>query len=164
MLLDAFAALLNDHPNVRLAVVGDGELRGELAAKARILGIEERVAFLGTRNDVPRLLKAFDLFALSSRWEGLGLTLLEAMASGLPTVATKVGGIPEVVVHGETGLLSPLDDPVRFAETLVQVIDDRDAGRAMGERGRQRASVEFGIDGMVAKYESLYEDLAARRG
>jgi sugar transferase (PEP-CTERM/EpsH1 system associated) len=163
MLLDAFAALKDDHPNARLAIVGDGELQDQLLEKTRVLGMEKRVLFLGNRNDVPRLLKSFDLFALPSQWEGLPLTVLEAMASGLAMVATNVGGIPEAVVHGETGLLSPPNDAERFAGMLGRVLDDLDAAGAMGRRGQEKARVEFDINDMIAKYELLYEKLAARR-
>jgi glycosyltransferase involved in cell wall biosynthesis len=110
LLLRAFAATARAQPNARLAIVGDGELRRQLEAQAAELGIATRVRFLGIRRDVPDALAASDVFVLASNYEGHPLSVMEAMAAGLPVVATAVGGIPELVKQGESGLLVPAGD------------------------------------------------------
>jgi len=159
-LLDAFRLLVDSHPACRLVVVGDGDLRGALVSKSRSLGIEDRVTFLGSRSDVPELLTAFDVVVLPSRVEGLGITLLEAMAAGLPTVGARAGGIPEVVVEGETGLLVDPGDAPGFAGAIARLLDDPELAIAMGRNGRARVEGRFGLDGMIRSYEAIYEGIS----
>jgi glycosyltransferase involved in cell wall biosynthesis len=161
-LFRAFQITANRHPRARLVLVGDGELRRDLEADVAELGIEHRVFFLGSRHDVPQLLSTFDVFVLSSYTEGLAVTLLEAMAAGLPVVATDVGGNREVVRDGETGVLVPARDTEKLAEAMAGMIADPDRAKRMGASGRERARSVFGIDAMVARYQERYEHLIGR--
>jgi glycosyltransferase involved in cell wall biosynthesis len=156
-LLEAFALVLKSHPSTWLVLAGDGDRRGPLEERARALGIDARVRFLGTRRDVPAVLGALDLFVLPSVIEGLGITLIEAMAAGLPCVATRTGGIPEVagddVVLVESGDVAVLTDAMRW------MLDHPEQAVAMARTGRARVSERFGIDEMVAGYERVYAEL-----
>lgn len=161
-LASLIAAVARLKPHVRsiaLAIVGDGEERGTLEASARTLGLAADVHFVGYRADIRDLLPAFDLYVNSSVSEGVSLTILEAMATALPVVATRVGGTPEVVVHGETGLLV---EP-RSAQALAMAIDElaRDPGRCavFGAAGRTRVTALFTIDRMVEDYAREYTRL-----
>lgn len=157
-LLSAFARVLTVRADAFLTVVGDGPLRRELEALAHARGVRHAVRFVGARRDVAHTLAAFDVFALSSRTEGLSLTLLEAASAGLPIVATRVGGNGEVVVHGETGWLVPAADPTSFAEALVACAADPDRS-AMGLRARQRAVERFSVARMTRAYEAIYDEV-----
>lgn len=155
-LLRAVALAVRETPDFRLDVAGDGP---ELAASRTLaaeLGLDEHVRFLGMVRDVPGLLRSASAFVLPSYSEGISLTLLEAMASGLPVVATAVGGSPEVVADGDTGLLVPARDAERLAIALLRVWRDPDAARRMGEAGRRRVEGHFDVRAMVAAYEALY--------
>jgi sugar transferase (PEP-CTERM/EpsH1 system associated) len=158
-LLRAFAPVAQSIPVARLLIVGDGPERGALEALAAELELREHVIFAGERPDVARLLGAMDVFALPSLSEGTSLTLLEAMASGLPVVATAVGGTPEVVADGQTGFLVPPRDPAALAEALKQTLADQDAARRMGSAGRQTVLERYSLAAMVDAYTGLYEEL-----
>lgn len=155
-LLEAFRRVVEARPASYLVLVGDGPMRGELVGLAGLLGIGERVRFLGERLDIPALLQAFDVFALSSLSEGMPLTVLEAMAAGKPVVATNVGGIPEAVIEHQTGLLVPPRDPERMAQALLRLLDDEALRGAFGHRGQARARERFDLRQMVETYESAY--------
>jgi sugar transferase (PEP-CTERM/EpsH1 system associated) len=160
-LLEAFGRTAR-HPQAQLVVVGDGPCRAELEQVGRRLGLDGRVLMLGERQDVARILRALDVFALPSLGEGISNALLEAMASGLPVIATRVGGNPELVDDGVTGtLVSP-----RSAEALAAAFDrylsDPALIRKHGEAGRQRALRDFSLDRMFGAYDSLYSRLLAR--
>ncbi|KYF93365.1 glycosyltransferase [Sorangium cellulosum] len=157
-LLAAFARLREVRPDAHLTLIGDGPLRPALEEQAARLGLGGAVAFTGTRGDVAELLPAFDVFALASLTEGISLTLIEAAAAGLPIVATRVGGNPEIIEEGSTGLLvSPgAPEPLGAALEAVAVREDR---AAMGERGRARVIERFGLDQMVRAYEELYAEV-----
>lgn len=157
-LLEAFALVWSAYPEAWLLLVGEGPMRPELEARAMILGIAGRVQFLGDRSDVPELLGAMDVFALSSVSEGLPLTVLEAMAAGLPVVSTRVGGVPEAVVDGETGLLTPPKDPRALADALIGLLADPMERRRLGAAGRTRARERFDLGRMVDAYEAAYCD------
>jgi glycosyltransferase involved in cell wall biosynthesis len=157
-LLGAVALAAREHPPLRLEIAGDGPLRAELEAEASALGIADRVTFLGEVGDVPALLWRASLLALSSRTEGIALTLLEAMARGLPVVATAVGGNPEVVEDGRTGLLVPPGDSQALARAIVELIGDPERALRMGRDGRLRVERAFDARRMVADYEALYLD------
>ena len=135
MLLDAFAAVAAARPDVDLLLVGDGPLRGDLESSVDHLGIRGRVRFLGVRSDVAEVLRAVDLFALTSVSEAASLTLLEAMASRLPVVVTAVGGNPEIVRNGVEGLLVPRGDAAAAAVALLRLLNDPAAAAAMGAAG-----------------------------
>jgi glycosyltransferase involved in cell wall biosynthesis len=162
-LFDAFVRVRATHRDARLLLVGDGELRADLERAVAARGLSSVVVFAGKRDDVAEMLSAMDVFVLSSATEGLAMTLLEAMAAGLPVVATRVGGNAEVVVDGATGRLVAPRDPDALAAAIGQVLADRTQARAMGARGAERARVHFGIDGMVGAYTALYDALAASR-
>jgi len=137
---------------------GDGEARLRRAAAELRLG--ERARFLGIRHDVPDLLAASDLFVLPSLWEGLGLVFLEAMAVGLPVVATTVSAIPEVVEDGATGWLVPPGDPERLAATIAQALADPRERERRGDLGRQRLDGRFGLERMLDEVLAVYAEVA----
>ncbi|WP_437983329.1 glycosyltransferase family 4 protein [Sorangium sp. So ce117] len=160
-LLDAFARLRATRPDAHLTLIGDGPRRPALEAQAERLGLGGAVTFTGTRGDVAELLPAFDVFALASLTEGISLTLIEAAAAGLPIVATRVGGNPEIVVDGETGLLVPAAAPETLAGALEAAAEREDRAE-MGLRGRARVMERFGIDRMARAYEDLYDEVLGR--
>jgi glycosyltransferase involved in cell wall biosynthesis len=155
-LLAAFARVAAALPGARLVLVGDGAERAALEQQARGPELAGRVVFLGRRADVADILPAFDLFALSSRSEGLPLTLLEAMAAGLPCVATAVGAVSEAVTDGTTGLLVPPGDPEALAAAMLRVLRDPQRGRVMGGDGQLRARALFDLRVMTRRYQDLY--------
>lgn len=155
-LLRAAAVLRQEVPDFRLELAGDGPERRQLERLAAELQLGEAVKFLGTVRDVPALLRRARLFILSSVTEGVSLTLLEAMARGLPIVATHVGGNPEVVADGQTGLLVPAGSPEALASAVAVLWADRHLCARMGEAGRLRAESLFDVRAMVAAYEKLY--------
>jgi sugar transferase (PEP-CTERM/EpsH1 system associated) len=156
MLLRAFERVGSELPEARLVLVGDGSVRGELEQQARRPGLAGRVLFLGRRADVAALLPLFDVFVLSSVSEGLPLTVLEAMAAGLPCVSTSVGAVPEAVVEGQTGLLVPTGDSDRMATALIRLLRDPGLRRQLGTAGQKRARAEFDLKSMTRRYEDLY--------
>jgi len=148
-LIEAAGIVLRQRPEARFVIVGEGPRRRELEARTREGGLRGRVVFAGFRTDVDRLLPAFDVFCLSSHLEGLGTSLLDAMAFGRPVVATAAGGIPEAVEHGVTGLVVPVRDPVALATGLLDLLGDPARGRRLGEAGRRRFEERFTADRMV---------------
>jgi glycosyltransferase involved in cell wall biosynthesis len=155
-LLRAVDLVRRTDPAFRLEIAGDGPCRPELERLAAQLGLAEHVRFLGQVREVPALLARARLFVLSSLFEGISLTLLEAMASGLAIVATQSGGNPEVVADGATGLLVPAADPEALAGGLLRLWGDDDLRDRLGAAGRERAEQHFDIRVMVAAYERLY--------
>ena len=162
-LLHAFAELAAARPDVDLLLAGDGVLRGTLEQLAVDLGISNRVLFLGVRGDVADLLRASDLFALTSVSEAASITLLEAMASGLPVVVTAVGGNPEIVRDGVDGLLAPRGDSHAVAKALARVLDDGRMAMAMGQAGAERVRTHYRLDDTIERYFSLYAGTPATR-
>ncbi len=156
-LLHAWALVARVEPEFRLEIAGDGPLMGDLVETAGALGLRDRVTFLGRVDDVPGLLGRAGMLVLSSRLEGISLTLLEAMARGLPVVATRVGGNPEVVVDGETGRLVPAGSPADLAGAVVSLHRDPAAAVRMGVAGRGRAEAHFDVRRTLATYERFYE-------
>lgn len=152
-LLRALARLLEAGHDVALVVIGQGDMYETLVKEATDLEIEERVSFLGKRDDVAGILKQLDIFVLSSVTEGMSNAILEAMAAARPVVATDVGGNPEVVVHGETGYLVPKQEPQAMADAIARLVMDADLRRSMGMAGRNRVERLFSVDSMVAGYE-----------
>jgi glycosyltransferase involved in cell wall biosynthesis len=151
-------------PELRLVIAGDGSLRGALEAEAAALGIADRVHLLGARNDVPDVLAALDVFAMPSEWEPFGLAAAEAMAAGLPVVASEVGGLPEVVAAGVTGILVPACEPEPLAAGIATLLREPATRRAMGEAGRARVQAEFSAQAMGNRMCSLYERLLGAKG
>jgi sugar transferase (PEP-CTERM/EpsH1 system associated) len=149
---------------LRLVMVGDGPLREACRAELDAAGLGARYWLPGDRDDVPELMRAMDVFVLPSQAEGISNTVLEAMASGLPVVATAVGGNPELVADGETGTLVPAGDPAAIAEALLRYVREPQARSAHGAAGRAMATVRFSLAEMMQRYADLYEAvLAAKR-
>lgn len=146
-------------PDVLFLIAGDGPERARLEAEAEALGVAERVRFLGRREDVPELLAACDVFVLPSLFEGLPVSVLEAMAAGRPVVATSVPGTAEAVADGETGILVSPSDPELLARAIRQVTADPAMARRMGDAGRTRVRRLFSADEMGRKLDSLYQEL-----
>jgi glycosyltransferase involved in cell wall biosynthesis len=160
-LLDAHLRLRDAGVVARCLIVGGGEPLTMLRDYARALGIESSVIFAGWRSDVPDVLSAMDVFVLPSESEGLAVTLLEAMAQGLPVVASNVGGNPEVVADGESGLLVPPLDPPALASAIALLVQDAPRRAAMGAAGRRRLRGQFSQAAMVASYRNIYNRLCA---
>ncbi len=148
--------------DVRLVIVGDGAEAGPIDTLIRDLGLGANVIRLGTRPDVARLLGAADAVLLSSRSEGIPLTLIEGMAAGLPVVSTRVGGVPEVVVEGETGLLAPAGDADALAAHILHLAGSPDLRAKLGQAGRERARASFDEGRMIASYDQIYGGFAGR--
>lgn len=155
-LLDAFKRVLEFLPSAQLWLIGDGPLRGKLEARASQLGVNGSVVFLGVRNDIPALLSQCDIGVLSSCYEGLPNAILEYMAAGLPVIATRVGGIPDVVLDGETGLIVPPGDSGALSGALLSLLKDPLTAQGMGMAGRKRVEHYFTVERMVQENENLY--------
>ena len=158
-LLKAFQKLQPEHPQSRLAIIGDGPLRTDLEREATELGIADGVSFLGERHDVAELLSGLDVFVLSSRTEGLPMTILEAMSAGLPIVSTDVGGISTAVEDGRTGCLVPAGSPPALAVSLKNLIGDPETRRQMGQAGLRKLEQEFNIARTADRYEEIYHSI-----
>ncbi len=163
VLLEAVARLRATHPALRLVYVGEGPLRAGLEAQAAARGLDSAVLFVGQRRDVPRLLRALDVFILPSLREAFPIAVLEAMAAARPVIATDVGGVPEVVQAGETGLLVPPNDVAALTEALGRLVTDPGLAARLGRAGQARVHAEFTIDRMVDRVEALYTALAGAR-
>jgi len=146
-----------------LVIIGDGPLRQELEQQAGALGLSPRLRFLGTRHDVPELLRAVDLLALYSHKEGFANVILEALATGLPCVVSDVGGNAEAIEDGCCGYVIPPGEPGLLAERLAVLLADASLRERMGRAARER-SLRFSLDTMVRETERLYLELATRRG
>ncbi len=158
-LIRAVPYVLAEHPEFRLSIVGAGKERTLLEQLIRQLELTDRVQLLGERRDVPQLLEQAALFVSSSSTEGISLTLLEAMAVGLPIVATAVGGNPEVVQEGATGYLVPPGDPQALAGAINRHLAQRDTWKPMSQLARQRVETQFNIERMINEYEDIYREL-----
>lgn len=161
-LLDAFAKVVATVPDVRLVIVGTGPLEAELQGYARRHGLADRVLFTGMRDDVPDILPAFDVFALSSLFEGLSIAVVEALAAGVPTVVTDVGGLPEVVTDGVEGRLVPPSDPDRLASALTDVLTDRAVRARMSAAALARAR-DFDVRRALRRIEDVYDEVMGHR-
>lgn len=162
--LAAFAQLRERMPGLRVDVVGDGELRADLEARAQSLGLADTVRFLGQRRDVPELMRGFDCFVLSSVIEGMPNALLEAMALGRPVVTTSAGGSAEVVVDGECGLVVPPGDAAAIARAVEQILADPVRARAFGTRAERRVRESFSLEAMLRSFDELYTSELSRAG
>ena len=154
-LLRAAASARARRPDLRFWIAGEGPLRVELEAEHRSLNLGDTVRFLGFREDVTELLRAADLFVISSYLEGLGTSILDAMAAGLAVVATRVGGIPEIVEDQVTGILVPPRDPEALASAILELAGDRARRARLGERGRERARA-FSADATAERTRDAY--------
>ena len=174
-LLDAIAATAVTHPKLRALIVGEGLVAQDgvvmqdrvyldsLIARAKRLGIADRVIFTGYRSDIPALLAETTVFALPSLTEGLSNVVLEAMAAGLPVIATRVGGTPEIIRDGQNGLLVPPSDPTALKAALTKLLDDPALANGLGASARRSVEERFSMARMVSSTEALYTDLLARK-
>ncbi|HNW60250.1 MAG TPA: glycosyltransferase [bacterium] len=156
-LLDAIPAVLERYPQARWRFAGDGDKRAGLEAQAQRLGIAHAVEFLGSRTDVQSLLAEFDLFVLPSLWEGFPNVLLEAMACGLPVIATAVEGTVEMVVDGETGRLVAKENAGALTAAMLELAAAPELRARMGRQGRQRVERRFSLGQQVRQFEALFD-------
>ncbi|MCF8088137.1 MAG: glycosyltransferase [Desulfotignum sp.] len=161
-LIKAMRLVVDQRPDTILAIAGDGELKTALHELTRDLGLTNHVRFLGYRSDVDHLLAQFDIFVLSSLYEGLPLCILEAMAAARPVVATDAEGTNAVVHHGKTGLLVPLKDPENLAAALLGMLQNKTAARKMGAAARKLIRDEYNMETMIQQYETFYQQVLLR--
>jgi glycosyltransferase involved in cell wall biosynthesis len=159
LLLSAFAQGPASDPNAHLILIGEGPLREQLEDQAKDLGLGSQVRFLGLRADIPDALGAMDVFVLSSDWEGNPLSVIEAMASGLPIVSTAVGGVPDLFESGKEGFLVQPGDVQGFSNSMAYLSSNREVRLSMGMAAARRARENYDVSIMVQAYEELYEDL-----
>lgn len=155
-LLQAMAKVLREERRIKVLVVGDGSLRNSLQAEADSLGISDNVVFLGFRTDVPEILAYVDFIVLSSLQEGLPLVLLESLSLGTSAVATDVGGVKEIVVDGETGLLLRKGSVEKLAEAILYFARNPEVRRKIGEAGKSYVEHKFSLDSMLRQTEAIY--------
>jgi len=160
-LLRAMERVWLSHPEIQLVFVGKGDLENELRKKASQIGVNKRVKFLGWRDDIPEIMHILDVFVLPSLNEGMGRVLIEAMAAGRPIIASNVGGIPDLVIQGENGLLVPAKDIKALAEGIEYLLENQSERIEMGEKGRKMAT-NYGVNSMVEKIDRLYLELLGR--
>lgn len=150
--------------NFRVLVVGEGELRNSVREYVKRNGLASKLVLLGEREDVPEILAASDIFVLPSDWEGLPLTIIEAMMAGLPIAATRVGGVPELVEDGVTGYLVPPQNSHALGEAIGKLLADPALRQHMGKAGRKHAVERFSLNQMLTRTEAVYEGALARAG
>lgn len=161
-LLEAFVTVNRQHPRSHLLLIGDGPLRHSLEVLIAHLGLEGAVELLGDRGDVERILPALDVQVLASSTEGMSNALLEAMACGLPVVATDVGGNPQLIRHSENGLLVPACDPSRLADALCELASSSVQRERMSEAARMRSERDFSLDAMAQSFHRMYQQLLSQ--
>jgi len=159
-LVEAAGTVVPRFPSLHLLLIGDGELVGEIRDQIHAAGLSDRIHFLGTRRDVPDLLAASDSFVLPSLWEGLSLALVEAMASGLPIVATDVSGTSRLVIDGVTGRLVPPGDPKALAEAMAELLEDPASAARLAAAGRERVAASFGARDQAERLAALFRGVA----
>jgi glycosyltransferase involved in cell wall biosynthesis len=155
-LFKSFKILLQNVPNANLLIVGDGPLREDLQSRAKALEIQDKVIFTGVRQDIPCLLKMFDVFVLASLWEGQPITIMEAMAAGKPVVVTDVGGNKEILNQGKFGLIIPAKDPEAQARAIESLLNDQNLAMELGRKAQEQAKRDLGHVSMVRKYEEVF--------
>jgi glycosyltransferase involved in cell wall biosynthesis len=156
LLFKAFARVLKRHPHIALVLIGDGVLRASLEELARQLGIDRRVHFFGETSDPSDVYREFDAFLLPSLAEGTSMSILEAMATGLPVVGSAVGGTPALLAHGEAGLLVPPNDADALAAALDTIASNAEIRRQLGLKARHRAVSHYSHEHVASRYERLY--------
>ena len=156
-------ARLPENNHIHLVIAGDGPLRKSLSEQAKQLRIQDRVHFLGWRDDVSQIMAAWDIFLMPSLWEGFGLVLLEAMSKRIPVIASNVSAIPEVVEHGETGLLVPPRNPDSLAQAIRMLVDDRALRAYMGLMAEDRLEQNFTVDRMADETIAVYNEIVRKK-
>lgn len=168
MLVRAFIRALEIDPalrsHLRLAIIGDGPLRTECEQLLAVAGVSDLAWLPGERHDVPEIMGGLDCFVLPSLAEGISNTILEAMASGLPVIATDVGGNTDLVATGMTGQIVPAGNPEALAHQIAQLANNPDHARRMGRLGRQRVEEKFSMNAMTTAYLGAYDKLLGRVG
>jgi glycosyltransferase involved in cell wall biosynthesis len=162
LFLEAAAKIAREVPGVSFVMVGDGSLRPELEAQAERLGISSALWMLGWRRDVPELLRTFDVFLLTSLWEGLPRSLVEAFLCGVPAVASEVDGIGEIVQEGRNGFLVPANDTEAMTAAVVRLLKDEPLRKTMGEQALHSVD-DYSVEKMLKDYSNLYENISAAR-
>lgn len=162
-LLDALLKIKNSIEQVELLFIGEGDLKNDLEAHAESIGVSGLTKFTGPRTDIPEILRAFDIFVLPSLWEGLPLALLEAMASGLPVIATDVGGIPEVVIDRETGLLIQPSNSQAIADAVLLLYNDRNLRIRLANAGSAFVYAQFSAQTLVKDLDTVYKHLLSQK-
>ena len=163
LFLISAALVLKEITNIRFVIVGDGELATKLKGLAEDLQIQDKVIFLGWSDDMPAIYADLDLVALTSLNEGTPVTLIEAMACEKAVVATAVGGVPDIVLDGETGILVPSGDEERFAAAMIELLEEPCKRRIFGERGRESVRDKYSKERLFADMAELYQDLLSAR-
>ena len=161
-LIEAVKNIIHKYPSTLFIFAGDGHLRQNLNRKAIEMGIKDNVIFLGWRDDVDRIISIYDIFVLPSLNEGMGRVLVEAMAMGKPIVASRVGGIPDLIVHGKNGFLVPPRNPEQLAKYIQILIEDKEKRESMGQAGK-KISLNFSKEAMIEKITSLYDELLIKK-
>jgi len=156
MMIRGLKLVLQKVPETYLVIAGQGEEREKLEILAAELEVADYVKFIGLRFDLPEIYPLFDVFLLTSFTEGISVTLLEAMASGVPSVVTDVGGNREIVLEGQTGFLVPVDADAQFAQKIVELLQGPEQAQQMGNVGRQRVHNDFSVETMLARYQQMY--------
>jgi glycosyltransferase involved in cell wall biosynthesis len=162
-LLRAARIVATRRPDVSLVVIGDGELRQRLARQSTDLGLDGIIHFTGFVPQAECWLRAFDVFTLSSSAEGLGTIVLDAAAAGVPVAVTSAGGLREIVLHGETGLVAPVGDAAALADAVLRLLEDHLLAARLAQAARRRATVEFSVARMVGRYVETYRSAMAPR-
>lgn len=162
LFLRAVPEVLNRFPNARFCVVGDGVMKNDLSLLVDALGVREFVTFLGGRDDVSSLISCFDFVVIPSRREGFGLVALESLAQGKPVIASRVGGLPELVQDGQNGLLVPPGQPSAIAEAMINLLDNPEQVKKMGYLAREMIQGQFSMDAMMQGMDAMYSALLQR--
>jgi glycosyltransferase involved in cell wall biosynthesis len=160
LLINSMSEIIKQVPNIKLVIVGTGPLKDELNKLTRHLQLNSHVDFMGFQQNPLEIMRQLDVFVLPSRTEGCPIVVLEAMAMGLPVVATNVGGTPELVKDGETGILVPYNAPNRMAQAIIDLIQNKEQAAAMGRKGREIAIREFHPTVFVNRLQDLYSRLS----
>ena len=158
-MLDAFRLVVEKLKNVHLVIAGTGELEGLVKDFISEFNLEKRIHLLGFRNDIPDIMRTFDIFLLPSLWEGFGIVLIEAMAAGKPVIATKTSSIPEIVADGKSGILVSPEDAESISDALLRLISAHEIRIKFGETGRKIVIEKFTIDRMINDYENIFHEL-----
>lgn len=162
-LLQALVLVKKEQPNFKCILVGDGKLKNYLNALSKEYNLTENMIFTGFRKDMDEIISVFDVFVLSSLWEGLPNVIMEAMNQSKPVIATAVGGTAELVQDKITGLLVPARDPAAMAQSILWILKNKEEARIMGQNGRSRIEKLFSLEKMIQKTETIYEQLLAEK-
>ncbi len=163
ILIESFSLVVQKIPDAHLLLVGDGPQRDELERQSRETGCGDKIVFAGVRSDIPELLNLFDIFALPSIYEGTSMSLLEAMASGTPPVATEVGGNLSIIKNQESGLLVPSENPSALAEAIIELLSDDGKRNAFGKAAQRKIKADYSQENMVRRYSELYLNVLQKK-